>query len=550
MLPTLHLLNTCREWSLKAKDIGAVTSSLEQLLINHIVLPYRSSILDVEAHAEELSTSLSQDLVSTLAAFRFPLPEEATLIDRRNSTLGRSVWKTEAQLTIRFLSLLFDVSLASCLRNTLQLRRMEDPWLEKLFIQLTECAATFPPGIHTFEAQKYRTTLVRWMLEKAVNCKLQLSIPTIEAIIDQDSGLFNRGADAMVQWGVISLCVQNDANIFIIPAPSANPDHTHSDRKPKRCLASLLTTITESRLETNLDYDYVLSGVVIPLCNAFANARDLTGFIRYWNEQLSIVQKRHKVQKNDADNSRCIWEDEQLLQSVAKLVESALNANQIERILSAATSDLTSSATNILTDNAMSLAGLITLDSIFAGISHEETMAELTEAAQSVFGLLGVLISAPSSQTYKWRIWRIKATITDRWVTMRDWPMYKRKARSAICTASELINRTSLEDASNKKKNLSEELHAFRFMLRFRTMDDSFWDEPLFSSRSLIALAVGNVMDAMEPFCHRISQDYFQTIKLLYSVPGWDELSREVKSIDAFYLGCVADILLSPEVLE
>ena len=531
-----------------------VTSSLEEMLIKHVILPYRASIFDTETpgqiRAGETSTSLSQDLVSILTLFRFPLPGEVTVIDRRKFSLERSVWKTEAQHIITLLSLLFDVALGSSPRNTPKLRRIEDPWLEKLFSQLAECAATFLPSINAFKAQRYHVTLVKWMMENALKGKLHLSLPTTETILDQVSGLFSSGTDATVQWSVISLCIQNDANVFIVPASSANSDHIHLYRTPNKYLSSLLFKITEGQMESSSDYDHVRSHVIIPLCNAFADARNLTGFIQYWKEQLRVLRKRLEAQRDDTDDGPSIWEDDQLLQAVSQLVEPAFTASQIDQILSAAVSDLTPSISNVPNDKGGSLAGLVIIDSLFAGINQDETMAKLTESAQSVFSLLGVLLSGASSQTDRWRIWRIKATIADHWLTLHDSSVFKRKAHSAICAASERINRISSENLPDEKRDLSEELHAFRFVLRFVAKGDSFWENLQFSSRSQVESAVKKIMDEMEPFCHRISHDHFQTIKFPDTVPRWDEFSIKITSVDTLYLGCVADVLTSSSVLK
>ena len=531
-----------------------VTSSLEELLIKHVVLPYRASIFNTETPGQicagETSTSLSQDLVSILTPFYFPSPGDVTVIDRRKSSLERSAWKTEAQHTITLLSLLFDVALGSSPRKTPKLRRIEDPWLEKLFSQLAECAATFLRGINAFKAQRYHVMLVRWMMEKAVKGKLHLSLPTTEAILDQVSGLFSSGIDATVQWSVISLCIQNDANVFIVPASSANSDQIHLYRTPNKYLSSLLFKITEEQMESSSDYDHILSHVIIPLCNAFADARNLTGFIQNWKEQLRVLRKRLEAQRDDTDDGPIIWEDDRLLQAVSQLVEPAFTASQIDQILSAAISDLTPSISNVPNDKGGSLAGLVIIDSLFAGINQDETMAKLTESAQSVFSLLGGLLSGASSQTYRWRVWRIKATIADRWLTLHDSSVFKRKAYSAICTASERINRTSSENLHDEKRDLSEKLHAFRFILRFAAKGDCFWENLQFSSRSEVESAVKKIMDEFEPFCHRISHDHFQTIKLPDTVPRWDEFSIKITSFDTLYLGCVADVLTSPSVLK
>ena len=549
MMPALQLLNRCREWSSLEKDIEAVTDSLTEMLIKHVILPYRASKIDTETpgrvSAGGTSISLSQELVSVLTPSRLPLLGQANVSGKNKSNLERSIRKTDTQNTISLLSLLFDVALGSCLRSTPKLRRAEDAWLEHLFAELAECAALFLPS----KVKRYHAMLVKWMMQKAVKHKLRLSSSAVEAILDEASGLFNRDTGLTVQWSVIGLCLQIDANVFII-LDKEDLEEGISQRIPNKYLLSLLSSITGGQLETSQDYHHVLSYIIIPLCHAFADARDLGSFIDIWTEQLSIVLSRQTAQKDLIASAPGIWEDEKLLRYVAQMVTTSLTSASMERIMSRAIDSLTMKSQHVTNDRAVSPAVLVILDCLFAGIYHEDAMARLAKTAESAFRLSGLSNTELSPQTGNWRIWRIKATIADRWFTLHKSPTFKRNAHTSIYAAFELIKLIPSKILANEKEDLSEAFHAFRFILRFAAMEDSFWNEMHLSSHSDLAVAVSNVLDAMEPFCRRISYDHFQIIRLPDTVPRWDEFAVKITSIDTLYLGCVADILTSPDILR
>ena len=277
----------------------------------------------------------------------------------------------------------------------------------------------------------------------------------------------------------------------------------------------------------------------------------MTGFLEHWREQLSIVQERQESQGNYFDLVPSIWEDERLILYVAQSIESSLTAGQLDRVLSTAAHDLAPSIPNVLNDNSMSLASLIILDCVCTGLSKDEMLVKLDTVALSLFSLLGILVSSPSKMLspHGWRVWRIMAKITDRWSSLRDSAIFKRKAHPSICMASELINRISSELTLHDNVDLTEELYAFRFILKFAAMEDSFWEDLQFSSRQKILLAVTKLLDIMEPFVHRISHDHFGTMMRPDAMTGREQLSLKISPMDKFYFDCIDEIIESPDVL-
>ncbi len=555
MLPALQLLHNCREWLSSDEDMEAVTTSLEELLITHTILSFRASFIgtkeSVQLQITDHATALKEDLVSALRSYHYPKPKADSSLGKGIYEAQRQASKTENHLKITYVSLLFEIALD--LRPAIKSNnnRTEDHWLEELLVQLMDCAWILLPPISTVKAHKDYTRLVGWMLRKCVDHKLQLSLSRVQAILDQVSGLFSSDCGDTVEWVVVSLCLQTDSNAFVVPDSSGEVHVSNSTRSPSKYLSALLSNITNGHFEASQDYEYLLTGIVLPLCNAFTDARDLVSFIRHWTEQISIHEDRQSENPRQFMNTVCLWQDERLLQLVAQLVESKLTPEQLDSLVSSVAKGLTLSIPSTSNSPSLSLASLVILDCLFAGVSQEATLKTLAETAQSVFSMLGAHLSdyLDQSRVNKWRMWRIKSTIADRWVTLRNSPLFKRSAQSAICTASKVINRMCLETSPDEEAEWDEELFAFRFLIHLAVIEGSgtTLQSP---SRTRLVSAVGKILDMMEPFCHRISHDHFQTIKLPAYVPRWDEFDTGIKSINALYLGCVADILISPVALR
>ena len=538
--------------------------SLENLLIDQVILPLRNAFLGPESATDlenQVSfTSFSDNLVSLLRRY-FPQLESPFLpVD----------WKTDKHLALSMISLLFDIAIKCRPRSTPKLRRIENPWLELFFIKLAKCAETLFPSATSVRARKDYIRVIKWMLRKAVDHQVRVGLSTIEALLDQNSGLFQAINDNhtenridvedenQVEWGLISLCILNDPDAFVIPSPSAGDNETYSYgyRPPNKYLSALLRNITNEMCYKSLvedeHYDLKLLHVIKPLSDAFTGVRDLTAFIEHWREQLNIVQERQMSHGAYFNLVPSIWEDDRLVSHVARSVESSLTVGQVSRILSIATHDQAPPIPNVLSDQTMSLVNLVILDCVFTGLSKEETLAKLESTAMSVFSLLGVHISRPSmgSSPHDWRAWRVQATITDRWSSLRESSMFKRKAHPAICMASELINRISSEIMIYDNVNLKQELYAFRFMLKFVSIDDCFWDDLQFSSRRKIRAAVAKLLDVIQPFSDRISHDHFGTMMRAEDVPKGEQVSPRISPMDRFYLDCIDAITEWPDTMK
>jgi len=541
-VPSLQFLHTCHELDALLYAAIPTMKSLEKLLIENVILPYRASFSDEGSTGiEDISDalSLSDSLVSVLQ-------------DYPMASRGREDWrKTQQHLTVTMLSLLYDVSIKCLPRHTPKLRQAENPWLEQMFRQIDLCARKTLPPPSPVRAQKNHVKLLKWLLSKAVDNQIRLNVSTTEKILTQVSGLFDDAQNNQVDWSLVGLCLQINANVFLVPSPSETTDSEYSYRSPNTFLKSLISRLTELKHKDRQDYEFKIQNVVVPLLKAFVNARDFLGFLEHWKEQLNISQTRNLNSEISATSGPdlSIWEDEDVLASAANLIESSLTANQVEEVLRKASVDITSSEaekTQIL------LGDVVVLDCVCSGLAREGYLNNLSSTAQSVFTVVGNLCGLPHlSSRHKWRLWRILGTIAERWPLSEDASPFKQKAHAAISRASELINRIESWKGTDEVVYLTEHLQAFKFITSYATIEDRLWQDLQFSSRQRAVAAVRKILEVMGPFCQRITNDHFGMLKT--KLPEKDKASFNfttgvggVDSVDAFYLGCISYMLATP----
>lgn len=548
MLPCLLLVHTFQERTIPNTEVDVLQHLLTSLLEKHVTLPFRASSALVNRNHEQrvVSTVVFVDAMTiSLRDFRFHEPR--TSIDSRGDT------KTRVHLTITCLSLLFHIASTCRSRDTSESCRAESLWLESLFAQILTCASVVlntPPSVQT---QKDFVRLTKWMLRRVLDNRVILSTTTLESILGTTSGLLDENyGNGHVIWSLVSLCLQNDPNVFMIPSTTSKDGEGYSPRKSNKFLIALFTHITEdtcrsSSLDDN-DYSFKLNKVVIPLLHAFRDARNLVGFIAQWREQLTILQERcqpHMRSKNALLNHMAIWENDTLSLSVANLCETNLTVGQVERLFGQVQQDLDSLGTAV----GGLFPSIVVLDCLVSGCSHKDTLRKLIGPAQLVFrSLASISATRPDLiQGYQWRLWRIMTVINDRWSLPTVPQVPRESAYSAAIVARDLLCLGQPESVTVEEPEYSDRLHSFNFLLTFAASEQ--FDVPDVSLRDIMIQAIEKVMDFKEFFCRQLREDHFGVLKPLDADPEWTGQSYGIKSIDSLYIGCIARLLQSPEAL-
>lgn len=541
MVPTLRFIRIYRVGPQSSSKKEEISKALEQLLVKNIILPARASYFAAQNRKKteiEAGASLS---VETLLA---PLAKVSNVNIRVAS--ARNV----QDLSIPAIPLLFSVAVQSLPRNTPRQRSLDDPWLRHLFSQLRNISFS-----NTMHQHKQHISNLNWMLRGALNHRLRLDSTMLEAILAQVMNIANEdfnSPDAPTCWALMNLCLRIDANVFI---SSSSVDHTRNDiPAPNRYLNFLLLQLSggnwKSSPRSDPNYNFKMVHVIQPLVKAYTNARDLPTFISHWREQIILCKQQQNtlaVGVPRCCNSETIWEDEELILQIGRMVEASLTGAQISDLLRKFSANLPVTHAAIQCDSR-STADLVILESIIRGLSKESNLDNLTGDAHSIYlSIPSMLSGKPGWAGYhRWRLWRILSIFNERWSLPRHSEAAKQAERLAMIKAADSISyaiSTGVEDVGT---DFVAELHAFSFMLKRGPVRSGKSEPDIHHISSAIQAILNSRKSAFDHV--RLQVDWSRTPPE-FSV-SWNAQNDTIKSVDVLVIGCIAQILTSPAILR
>lgn len=184
-----------------------------------------------------------------------------------------------------------------------------------------------------------RNEVITQLLDTAIQTN---SVPNTAALraVCKEHALRPDEAD----WDLIAKIVACDADVFLM-------EHTLLD-----IVFDSMSSHSSDDLATR---DAIVTKIILPLEDAYAKARNFSGFLKKWYDLLC------ETPKNLLDQT--IWFDSKIRERVASLVQGALTSTQLLRVLE---DDL-----NSLDDDSGAL--LVVLDGISAGITEEDFIKKL-----------------------------------------------------------------------------------------------------------------------------------------------------------------------------
>lgn len=402
--------------------VNPTVTILDQLLALHVVLPSRSNFL---AMRQEGASKASLDSIPPSAHMPLVLLDSLRSIDDEFTptsipTAGRNLDKR----VLSTIPLLFDIAIRCLPRDTQRKRITEAPWLEAIFLYLTNRLGLPIFSETAVSVNQQSLEILEQMLQTAIDKDVSLDTAILRNIVTRFSGILKSGQDSC-QWTLIAKTLKLDANVFLIPTDvNANPNGSSSSADG--LLGTLFSQITTAgcRLLPKLsdDYNLIRSSIVLPLLREFAKARDLSGFLRHWQDELMAREESRSTSEDELPDSATprhlsIWEDVDLSNGLRSLLESSLTAGQIDKALSSALPNLETFLHSGSENFPGAYASLIVLDAILRAVQQEETtdsvFATVQSISQAVTRLLSPSINWPNK--HRWRLWRIATLINLHW---------------------------------------------------------------------------------------------------------------------------------------
>ncbi|KAM3078579.1 hypothetical protein ACMFMG_006449 [Clarireedia jacksonii] len=308
-----------------------------------------------------------------LVARNIILPAKSDAAEKLDSTLLENLTKVSILQDVTNAALLFDIAIRSLQpRGGHRRRTSDEAWLQRVFTSFCTSMSQNKSGAHS----QAICAILRSSREHNIDLGLpELRKITAEYIIPEGS----------TDWTLLEEVIQLDANVFLIPGENKNLLH------------EVLGRITNVYFDTNwpgMSFQ-IISGVTVPLMNEFAKARDLSGFVRHWYEQLVKFEALRDENMISPMDSFCVWEDEALQQELCKLLEPSLTLQQILQILDWL-------AVEILEHPN---AACVILEAVSGSIRMENVVDAV--GTRLIHMISDDKIDHKLGDRYSWRIWRI-----------------------------------------------------------------------------------------------------------------------------------------------
>ena len=552
-MPTLRLLVTMREPpSLDRINWVARSKALEDLIIQKILMPSRALFFNSKNHSNADSsdgpTASNANLLAPLAKVYDTKAGEGF---KETKTLNEH-WPT---------SVIFQIALQSLARSTPKQRSVEDSWLQDLFYRILQQAFQIGAADALLKSSTQHLLSINQILQVIADHNIRINVSKLEPLLAHIMRSPDGTLDASVVCETINLCILIDANIFIGQAPIFEDIQRSHHRVPNQRLAMLLVWITNSAWKNSLEMDLVyedkLSKVVSPLVEAYAKVRSLLSFVTSWQEQLVLCQKQrfdHSDLVARFYRPQTIWEDERLIQLIARLAESTLTAGQIKNLLLDAHTSVLSHE-NLGPDGYPNLmAKLILLDCAFGINLNDANSEHIKDVAQDIYhsSFDWILNKKCWPSQHKWRLWRILIAITKRWNVTENQASIQNLKQQVIGKAVELSTRArlgALRDENNQTE-YAEELYAFAFVISSISGQNEPGEHESKLSHSLIETVIEWISSYATREKNDERQDQMASAANSKSVVQWDGQSDGVVSLDILHLCYLAQFLIFPGVFQ
>ncbi len=541
MVPILRFLSIYKNMPDSSPKSQATIKALEHLVINNVILPARASFISSKSWKKTESGAQSLLSAEVLLA---PLAKNTNLDVEEFSLIKNP------NVRIPAVSMLFSIAIQSLPRITPKQRSLEDSWLQHLFIQLGK-----NPHSNLTAGSKQYISALNWMLREAIDHKVRLDGSIFEAILSQVINISDEELnlpDASIYWALISLCLELDPSIFI--ASSLVDKGTNGNPTPNKYLAFLLSRLTgwgwKSSARGDANYEFELVKVILPLVEAFANARDLITFIFHWRQQMALRQQQPLHTLHIAAphyyRARTIWEDERLILFVGRLIDTSLTSGQIHSLFEGVLINLPPALRDVK-DSSRSAADLVFLDCLVGGLSKESNLDQLAETAQSIYLAISSIVSGMTAWAGEntWRLWRILATFNVRWSPPLHSMATKQAAQLAMSRAAETVIDSIHAKPKDAQSDYARELYAFSFLLKIAPLQNR---EPKHENR-LVSFVIETILKCRQSSCDSLGPQAAGTSRLKEFAAQWNGQIDTITSVDILILGYCAQILTFSTIL-
>ena len=432
---------------------------LEDVLLLHIVLPARVS------YDNRRKSRDAQDKEAAGAGI------DEILTPLEDLTLSPDSLSHQTEKYSHCIARLFHMVIKHTPLTTAKQRIAGKSWLQYMFDHITRHAVILTDLPIAHHSSEYPVEALKMMLKMLSEKGMQLEKPMLRKILTEVSNVFD-GRPGEVEWVLISLCLQMDPDVFVAPEAPNGSIAGSTKGAPNEFLVEVAARLIDlaRRPPRVLQYtmEEMVEHVILPLVNGFADARNLSGFVDYWRSCLLRCNKLDNSSKEQSSTNRqttsIVWEDERVLQEVAKLIETRMTAKQMDAMLLEANAALATDFGGSSAEHRVAyIAESVILDCVLHACTTDDICAKVSETLTKIYRtLVGML---PSWQAYsfpKWRIYRCMAVVKRRWIAeVGEESDVTNGEATATTSAFEMLEKAN----DDKITNVKELEQAFNYIL-------------------------------------------------------------------------------------
>ena len=399
----------------------SAVNRIEMLISRYVILPIRASILQPKKSKDflkEMEKAKDQHIGEILLR---PLTQEFTAAIEVNPE------DKATSIILESVSHVFDLTLRLFSTHNPKQRLTEFSWLQSFFHQLMHCLSLSSPAPKSTAPHPASIAVLKHILYLGISSKIQLEQSLLERIVSDLSGLDSEDELGPVDWKLVHLCMKIDKNALLSTHSSTKDRNARSKIQSSDLIERLLrrlNAICLNELKLNIPapsstmHQAVLYDFIIPLAKAFVEVRDLSRFLALWQNQLIAWYDDSGSSTSKALNryTRSVWEDDELLKTVATELEESLTVGQILNIIETSYRNVAfSSAASPVIGESRIYASTTILDCVINAVHSENILATLEMLYIPLIDAMVSRIEAIGDQTksYTWRLWRIVVTVLE-----------------------------------------------------------------------------------------------------------------------------------------
>ncbi|KAF2137524.1 uncharacterized protein K452DRAFT_361875 [Aplosporella prunicola CBS 121167] len=381
-----------------------VVSALETLLARHVFIPCRGTFFaEVEGHKVAAKPGQAQSESPELRQMLAPLHSviQGTGKDELSSaSLGLSKYEL-----LQAAGALVDIAIRCSQRSTPKKRIDEAPWLQHAFVVLCECIGTPVMQRQPGHVEPDCRAVLEQMLATLQKRGVSLDSDVLETIIRSYSGIIGaEEGSKLIDQQLVARILAYDPTGFMDSATQKSKDNTPvlSDAlfdsitelssvildPPSNEIRDLSSTPLADETPVPEDHNLLKDSIVIPLLKAYANSRDLDGFLSRWYHQLNTLRE-----EGTDSMEKSIWAVEDLGLALRELLEASFTPRQLFdhfnehwRKISgcekaSAGNEDSSSKSPAYTEAS---ASLVVLDALVGSLRSDDIIASLTSVLGSL----------------------------------------------------------------------------------------------------------------------------------------------------------------------